>query len=167
MLGQWWAAGAVNSEGRGGGFLLFPLADWGWVNNRLSLLGQMGLSQVPGILSTASVVIWRRTLTEKHSQTRTFTHLHTSTYFITSCKHFPPQLWSVVKPRAGDSGLTTSNMGLLCSRGKSHGISQRQSSCSRGRNRRSHWPNTVISTLQGTGSGLLFYLGMGLLGSYY
>lgn len=49
--------GAVNSGEGGSGFLLFPLADWGRVNNRLSPLRQMGLSQVPGILSPASVVI--------------------------------------------------------------------------------------------------------------
>lgn len=36
--------GAVNSERGGGGFLLFPSADGGWVNNRLSPSGQMGLS---------------------------------------------------------------------------------------------------------------------------
>lgn len=34
--------------GGGGGFLLFPLADGGWVNNRLSLSGLMKLSLVPG-----------------------------------------------------------------------------------------------------------------------
>lgn len=32
----------------GGGFLLFPPADGGWVNNRLSLSGLMKLSLVPG-----------------------------------------------------------------------------------------------------------------------
>lgn len=48
---------AVHSSEGGGGFLLFPLADSGWVNNRLSPLGQMGLSLVPGRLSPTVVAL--------------------------------------------------------------------------------------------------------------
>jgi len=49
--------GAVNSKEGGEGLLLFPLADCGWVNNRLSLPGQMGLSLHPGRQRSASAVI--------------------------------------------------------------------------------------------------------------
>lgn len=103
----------------------------------------------PGYWTPASVVI-RNTLTGG----KTFIDMHRLHH---TCEHtfhsklqtFSPQLWSVEKPRAGDSRLTTSKMGVLHSRGKSHGISLRQSSCSGGGEKpQEPWTNTVISTLQ-------------------
>lgn len=157
--------GAVESDeggGGGGGLLLFPLADGGRVNNRSSLSGQMGLSEVPGILSTASVVIWKHTLSEKPSQTRTQTHISSQAANIfhsaLKCGEAQSRRWRANDVQHGTPPQQQQGQITL------HFLETELMVW--GRNHKSCWPNTVISTLQ-RHSGLLFYRGVGLLVNYY